>query len=105
MESKSSSMNHGLIFGMLVILVLGSVGVSLLRLPGLTNNLVVFGIAIVMAGLVVFQYMNLKLEGPLVVWLAIIPLIMFAILVLVLLSDSSQPIFSLLERGLKREWK
>ena len=103
MDSKSGSMNHGLIFAMLVILVLGSVGLSLLRLPGLTNNLVVFSIAIVMAGLVVFQYMNLKMEGPLVIWVAIIPLIMFGILVLVLLSDSSQPIFSLLERGIKKE--
>ena len=105
MESKSASMNHGYIFAMLVILVLGSVGVSVLHLPAVTNNLVIFGIATVMACLVVFQYMNLKMEGPLVIWTVIVPLIMFGILVLVLLSDSSQPIFSMLERGLKRDWK
>ena len=105
MESKSASMNHGYIFAMLVILVLGSVGVCVLHLPAVTNNLVIFGIATVMACLVVFQYMNLKMEGPLVIWTVIVPLIMFGILVLVLLSDSSQPIFSMLERGLKRDWK
>jgi len=105
MESKSASVNHGFIFAMLVVLVLGSVGVSLLHLPGLTNNLVIFGIAVLMAGLVAFQYMNLKIEGPLVAWLVIIPFILFGILVLVLLSDSSQPIFSTLERGLKLNWK
>ena len=102
MESKSNSMNHGLIFAMLVVLALGSVLVSQIQLPGLTHNSVIFAIAILMASLVVFQYMGLKIEGPLVKWVTIIPLIMFAILVLVLLSDSSQPIFSLLERGLKK---
>lgn len=105
MESKSASWNHGLVFTLLVILVLGSVGVSLLHLPAVSNNLVIFGIATVMAGLVLFQYMNLRMEGPLVVWLAIIPVIMFGILVLVLLSDNAHPIFSFLERGLKKGWK
>ena len=98
-------MNHGVVFSLLVILVLGSVGVSLLHLPAVSNNLVIFGIAAGMACLVLFQYMNLKVEGQLVIWLVIIPLIMFGILVLVLLSDNAHPIFSFLERGLKKGWK
>ncbi len=41
-----------------------------------------------MAALVLLQYMDLRAEGPMVVWLAIIPLIMFIIVVVVLLADT-----------------
>ncbi len=88
MESKSAPIHHGLIFSFLVVLVLCSVGLSLLHLSPLLNNLLIFGIAIAMAGLVLFQYMDLRLEGPMVIWLAIIPVVMFLIVVTVLLADT-----------------
>ncbi len=85
---KTSSGNHGLIFSLLVALVLCSVGVSLFHFPVLLNNLSIFGVAVVMAALVLLQYMGLGSEGPMVVWLAIVPLIMFVIIVAVLLADT-----------------
>lgn len=87
MDSKSASSNHGLVFGLLVVLVFLSVGVSKLHLSGSMNNLVIFGIAFVMAGLVAAQYMNLKLEGKLVRWMVIIPLVLFFILVILQFPD------------------
>ncbi len=87
MESKSTPINHGTIFSLLVIFVFSSVGLSLLHLSPLLNNLGIFGIATIMAGLVVFQYMGLSLEGPLVVWLVIIPSVLFVILVFLLMPD------------------
>ena len=63
MESKTRKANHGTVFTMLVVLVFGSVGISLLHLPATANNLGIFGIALVMTALVSLQYMNLKIEG------------------------------------------
>jgi caa(3)-type oxidase subunit IV len=87
MDSKSASSNHGLIFSLLVILVFLSVGVSQIHLSGSMNNLAIFGIAFVMAGLVAGQYMGLRVEGKLIRWLVIIPLVLFFILVILQFPD------------------
>jgi caa(3)-type oxidase subunit IV len=87
MEPKSASMNHGPIFILLVALVFSSVGVHLLHLSPAVNNWMVLGIACVMAGLVVAHYMGLKWEGILVDWIVVVPLVLFAILMVVLLPD------------------
>jgi len=80
-------MNHGFVFSSLVVLVFCSVGVSLLHLSPAINNLVIFAIAFFMAALVALQYMGLRLEGPLVVWLVIIPSVLFVIVVVLMMPD------------------
>jgi len=87
MASKSNSATHGVIFGLLVVLMLCSVGTHLLHLEPLATNLVLFTVAFLMAGLVVVQYMGLRTEGHLVKWLFVVPLILFGILVVLLLPD------------------
>jgi caa(3)-type oxidase subunit IV len=86
MNSTSSS-NHLAVFSSLVVLALCAVGVTFLHLSAVANNLAIFGVAVVMAGLVVFQYMNLKSEGTIIYWVTIIPLVLFAILVILLMPD------------------
>jgi uncharacterized membrane protein len=73
-----------------VVLVLASVGIHLAHLPNAVNNLAIFAVAFTMAGLVVLQYMGLKIEGPLVIWLFVIPLILFVILVFLMMPDIAQ---------------
>ena len=80
-------MKHGMVFALLVILALFSVGKALLHLPALWNNLVIFGVAFVLAGLVVAQYMGLRMEGPVVIIIFVIPLVLFAIMVILLMPD------------------
>ena len=87
MNPNPTSSNHGILYALLVVLVALAAWVSLLHLsPGL-NNLAVFGIAFTMAALVLAQYMGLRWEGPLVLWVFAIPVILFAILVVMLLPD------------------
>lgn len=86
MNSKPAA-SHSVIFSSLVALVLLLVGVSFLPLSALFHNLIIFGIALVMAGLVLGQYMGLRLEGPLVVWTFVVPVILFAIIVILLMPD------------------
>lgn len=86
MSSKTSS-NHAAVFSSLMVLSLCAVGVTFLHLSILANNLAIFGVAVVMAGLVVFQYMNLKGEGILIYWVILVPLVLFAILVFLLMPD------------------
>jgi caa(3)-type oxidase subunit IV len=94
MASPKASMNHSLVFSLLVVLVFASVGIHLAHssghLSGTLNNLAIFAIAAVMAGLVVLQYMGLKIEGPLVVWLFVIPFILFVVLVFLMMPDVAQ---------------
>ena len=87
MEPKTITVNHSLVFGTLVILVLISVGISLLHFSVLMNNVLIFFIAFIMSALVVAQYMGLRFEGRLVVWIFIVPLVLFAILVVALMPD------------------
>ena len=89
MNPKSVPVRHNLVFSLLVSLVLISVGVSLLHLPPSLNNLIVLGIAFVMAGLVVAEYMGLKREGPMVGVIIAIPVVLFTLLVVLLLPDIS----------------
>jgi len=65
MNSKTSP-NHVVVFSSLVVLSLCAVGITLLHLSTLANNLAIFSVAVVMAGLVLFQYMNLKSEGAII---------------------------------------
>lgn len=90
MASPNSSMNHSFIFSLLVVLVLASVGIHLAHLPNSVNNLAIFAVAFAMAGLVVSQYMGLKIEGRLVVWLFVTPLILFAVLLFLMMPDVAQ---------------
>lgn len=87
MKISASASNHGVIFTLLVILALTTVGLHLLNFQGMGNNLAVFGVATVMAALVGMQYMGLKLEGPIVVSMVVVSFVLFAILVGVLIPD------------------
>ena len=99
MSSQTGSTGHGLVFSILVVLVLLAVGISSLHLSAALNNILVFSIAFIMSGLVVAQYMGLRFEGKLVAWIIIIPLLLFAILVIALLPDIAHlPFGSLRER-------
>ena len=87
MDSKTSSGNHTAIFSALVVLALCGVGIFFLHLPVLLNNFAIFAVAIVMAGLVFFQYMDLKSEGKLIYWIMVIPMVLFAILFVLFIPD------------------
>jgi len=97
MNPNNGAGRHDLVFTIFVALVFVSVTVSLLHLPVTLNNLIVLGIAFVMAGLVAAQYMGLKWEVPMVDVIVAIPLALFALLVVVLLPDIAHvsiPFFS-----------
>jgi cytochrome c oxidase subunit IV len=87
MTSNTLPAKHGFLFGILTLLALCSIATVFLHLPAVLNNLIIFAVAFAMAGLVVLQYMGLKMEGPLVVWTFLIPVILFAILVVGLMPD------------------
>jgi len=78
---------HGTIFASLVVLAFCGVGAFFLHLPVMMNNLAIFAIALLMALLVFFQYMDLKSEGKLIYWVIIIPFILFGILVALFTPD------------------
>jgi len=78
-----------MIFGSLVLLTLISVAATFLPLPGVEVDLILLAIALLMTSLVGFQYMGLKREGRLVRWAVVVPLVLFAILLIVLLLDST----------------
>ena len=83
MNSTTASNNHTMIFSVLVVMALSAVGVTFLHLPIVTNNVAIFAIAFVMAGL----YMDLKSEGKLIYWIMIIPFILFGILLVLFIPD------------------
>ena len=87
MNSNSSATNHSVIFSVLVVLALTAVGITFLHLPVVPNNLAIFAVAVVMAGLVFFQYMDLKSEGKLIYWIMIIPFVLFGILFVLFIPD------------------
>lgn len=87
MNTNASTNNHSVIFSVLVVLALSAVGISFLGLPVMANNLAVFSVATVMAGLVFFQYMDLKSEGKLIYWIMIIPFVLFGILLVLFIPD------------------
>jgi caa(3)-type oxidase subunit IV len=76
-----------MVFSALVAMALSTVGIFFLHLPGLTQNVAIFAVAFVMAGLVFFQYMDLKNEGKLIYWIMIIPFVLFGILVVLFIPD------------------
>jgi hypothetical protein len=78
---------HGAIFSQLLVLAVLSVASVFLPLSEAAHALVFLIIAFAMATLVVSQYMGLKGEGPLVVWVFFIPVILFVLLVALLLPD------------------
>ncbi len=87
MSTTTANSKHGMVFGALVAMALSSVGIVFLHLPGLTQNIAVFSVAFLMAGLVFFQYMDLKSEGKLIYWIMVIPFVLFAILVVLFIPD------------------
>jgi caa(3)-type oxidase subunit IV len=87
MSSTTSSTKHGMVFSALVAMALSSVGIVFLHLPGFTQNIAVFSVAFLMAGLVFFQYMDLKSEGKLIYWIMVIPFVLFGILVVLFIPD------------------
>lgn len=87
MQTQTSKTNHSMIFTALVVLAFCSVGIFFLRMPTLMNNLAIFAVALVMAALVFFQYMGLKIEGKLIYWTLLIPFVLFGILVVLFIPD------------------
>ena len=87
MDIHQHSPHHGFITMLLALLVLFSTGISLLRLSGGLNNLLVLGAAFAMAGLVASQYMGFRKEGRLIHWTIAFPLALFTLLVVLLLGD------------------
>ncbi len=85
--NNATTSNHSVVFSGLVALSLCTVGIFFLHLPTLANNFAIFGVALCMALLVLLQYMNLKAEGGLIYWLMIIPLVLFAILLVLFIPD------------------
>lgn len=82
MNSKSNFAKHDLIFVFLSILALLSIATTFLSISPNLNNWFIFGIAAIMALLVAIQYMGLKSEGFLVYAFFVIPIVLFAILVI-----------------------
>ncbi|SRR5579871_6834386 len=87
MAPRSKPSAHEITFSLLIVLVLGSVGASLMHLPSSTNNTIVLAAAFLMAGLVASQYMGLKVEGWVVRLTVAVPAVLFIILVVLLLPD------------------
>ena len=87
MSANTSTNNHSIIFSALVVLALLAVGITFLHLPVVPNNLAIFAVATLMAGLVFFQYMDLKSEGKLIYWIMIIPFVLFGILFVLFIPD------------------
>lgn len=87
MNPQKKHSTHEVIFSSLVALVLCAVGASLLHLPPVVNNAIVLVIAFAMAGLVVAQYMGLKIEGPVVRLVVTVPVLLFIILVFLMMPD------------------
>ena len=87
MNSSTGTSNHTMIYTLLVVLAISTVGITFLHLPLVTHNTLLFTIAFVMAALVAVQYMNLKVEGALIYWLVGVPFLLFAILVFTLIPE------------------
>src|SRR5581483_8528838 len=87
MQTQTSKTTNSMIFMSLVVLALCSVGIFFLHMPTMMNNLAIFAVAVVMASLVFFQYMGLKIEGKLVYWTLVIPCVLFGILVVLFIPD------------------
>ena len=87
MDSKTPSSNHTAVFSTLLVMALLSVGITFLHLPVTSSNLAIFAVAVVMAGLVFFQYMDLKDEGKLIHWIMVIPFVLFGILFVLFIPD------------------
>lgn len=98
MDTKASAANHGTVFGILALLALCSIATGVLHFPEALNDVLIFGIAFAMAGLVILQYMGLKLEGQLVLWTFLVPVILFAILVVGLMPDIAHTSIEFLRR-------
>jgi caa(3)-type oxidase subunit IV len=87
MQNPNSNTNHSVIFSALVVLAACSVGIFFLHMPTMMNNLAIFAVALVMATLVFFQYMGLKIEGKLIYWTLVIPCVLFGILLVLFIPD------------------
>lgn len=87
MVPKTNPSSHAVTFSLLILLVLGSLGASLLHLAPLANNIIVLAAGFLMAGLVVTQYMGLQTEAWVVRLTVTVPVILFIILVVVLMPD------------------
>ncbi|HTA75735.1 MAG TPA: hypothetical protein VK791_01110 [bacterium] len=93
MSTKSNTaVSHELIYILLAILALLSIATTFLSISPDLNNWFIFGIAAIMATLVAIQYMGLKSESLLVYAFFIVPIILFAILVvLTFLANPNGP--------------
>ena len=80
-------MKHEMVFALLAVLAFFSVRTALLHILAFWKNVVIFGAAFVLAGLVVAQYMGFRMEGPVMIIIFVIPLVLFAIMVILLMPD------------------
>lgn len=87
MAGESTHPNYVVVWYWLLGLALASVLVSALPLSHTCTVLLIFGAATVKALLVALYYMHLKFERWPVYALALIPLVLFGILLLVLLPE------------------
>jgi len=87
MTEKTHKANYNEIFYWLVGLATISVVGSVFHLPAVFVNTLVFGIAFVKASLVAWHFMHIKNEGRLIYMIAVIPVVLFIILVTILVPD------------------
>ncbi len=87
MTEQAHKTNYNEIFYWLVGLAAISVIGSVFHLPVKLVNALVFGIAFVKASLVAWNFMHLKSEGRLIYMIALIPVVLFIILVTLLVPD------------------
>jgi cytochrome c oxidase subunit IV len=97
MGSAKESVKHGFVFVQLIFLALLSVGVRWMPLSGGAHNFLVFGIAFSMAALVLVQYMGLNWRDTLLFWIFMVPVILFAVLVVLLIPDIAHHPFDFLK--------
>ena len=86
-ESGKSGDNYFAVWLWLVALTVGYLLERWVGIPRRWALVVIFGIAFWKASLVALNFMHLKRESPVIYAIAAVPIVLFAILVLLLLPD------------------
>ncbi len=87
MEPEKKGLGYFAIWVWLVALTVGYLVERFIGVPRHVALAVIFGIALVKALLVAWNYMHLKHESRIIFVILLIPILLFAILVLLLLPD------------------
>lgn len=86
-EFAASRSRHFVIWVWLVVLTAAYLAERTLGVPHHAALAIIFGIALVKAMLVAWNYMHLRHEGRMIFVILLVPILLFAILVLLLLPD------------------